>query len=133
MTNTTATTRITFFLDKAKVGESVEGYVKGFFKNPNSQFTPDADNVNLLTKDGEEVTVWAKGNITYLKRDMEKDGTPVGTYCRITKIDRPESSKSTRQKYFAKIEFRRSDVKSVEELEQLAPKGSFKKAMGDEF
>lgn len=125
-------TRKAIGLKDMKVGEKIEGYIKGFFKNPKG-LTPDVENLVLVEKStGKEVTVWASGTLNYMRDRMSKAGVSEGVLTRITRIERPESTKKgSKQKYFAEILFNKKDVKPIEELERASSGSRSAKVDGD--
>lgn len=105
-------------LKDMKVGESVVGYILGFFKAKNSK-SPDVNNLILRLKDSnEEIAMFASGTLRYFEDRMEQKGAALGTLVKITRIDRPANSKVENQKYFADIGFKLDDVLPETELKK---------------
>lgn len=105
-------------LDDMKIGESFVGYLKKYFKNPKSQYDKETENPVFVTPTGEEVVIWAKGSLKYLRERATDKGLAdggVGVLTKLTRIEKPAGNKS-RQQIFLDIKFKPSDVKSVEEL-----------------
>ncbi len=104
-----------------KVGEAVIGYLAQYFKNPKSQYNKDTENLVLIAPvTGEKITVWAAGDLSYMRDRATKKGLAnggLGVLVRIVRTERPDYVKKTnRQKYFFDIAFKPSDTKTVEEL-----------------
>lgn len=112
------------------VGESVVGYIKGFIKAPKSS-TPDQEHPVLVTQDGKELVFWASGDVTYIRERMSENNVDLGVLCKITKEDKPAEYKG-RKKYFAKIGFKRDDVKP-EIVNSTSNRGGGTDADGFEF
>lgn len=103
-----------------KIGESVIGYLAQYFKNPKSQFNKDTENLVLVTPNKEKVTVWAAGDLVYMRERATQKGLDnggLGVLVKITRIEKPATAKpKSRQKYFFNIAFKPSDTKDVNEL-----------------
>lgn len=95
--------------NEMKEGDVVEGYLVKVTEKPNRNPKYKQPNVSifLIDADGQEKVVFASGNLTYIKGDLEKAAIPAGTKLRLTRVAPPPQSN---YKHYFDVAVNREDM-----------------------